>query len=68
MSAFEPHYSVKKIAELWGFSENTIRRLFRDEKGVIKQGKPETRFKRKRFVLSVPESVMLRVYSRLRNE
>ena len=66
MSALEKHYTVRQVAEMWSFSENTIRRLFRDEKGVIKKGSPETRFKRKRFVLSIPESVLLRVHDKLR--
>jgi hypothetical protein len=66
MAAFEKHFSVKQVAEMWGFSPNTIRRLFQDEKGVIKHGSPEARFKRKRFVLSIPESVLLRVYDKLR--
>lgn len=65
MGALERHYSVQEIAKLWRLSENTIRRIFRDEAGVLKQGQPETRFKRKRFQLSIPESVVLRVHQRL---
>ena len=67
LSAFEKHYSVQEVAELWGYSENTIRRIFQDEKGVLKQGRPETRFKRKRFQLSIPESVLIRVHQRMSN-
>lgn len=67
MSALERHFTVGEIAKLWRFSQNTIRRLFRDEKGVIKHGSPETRFKKKRYVLSIPESVVLRVHDKLRN-
>ena len=32
---FEKHYSVTQIAILWFLSEDTIRRLFRRESGVI---------------------------------
>jgi transcriptional regulator GlxA family with amidase domain len=61
-AACERHYSVQEIAKMWHFSQNTIRRMFRDEKGVLKVGSPETRFKRKRWQLSIPESVLLRVH------
>jgi AraC-like DNA-binding protein len=65
MSAFEKHYSVAEISERWGYSEDTIRRLFRDEPGVLKVGSPETRYKRKRWQLSIPESILVKVYQRL---
>lgn len=67
MSAFEKHYSVQEIAKMWNWSDNTVRRLFRDEPGVIKIGSPETRFKQKHWQLSIPESVLLRVHAKLRN-
>jgi AraC-like DNA-binding protein len=38
MSAFEKHYTVQELAEKWGMSESTIRRLFEDERGVLKLG------------------------------
>jgi predicted transcriptional regulator len=44
--AFEKHYCVSEVAELWGLSERTIRRIFTDEPGVIKWENGETRFKR----------------------
>jgi hypothetical protein len=66
VSAFEKHYSVQDICELWGWSENTIRRIFQNEPGVIKIGSPETRYKRKRWQLSIPESVVVRVHAKLR--
>jgi hypothetical protein len=65
VSAFEKHYSVQQVSEMWGLSEDTIRRLFRDEAGVLKIGSAETRFKRKRWMLKIPESAMLRVHTRL---
>ncbi len=68
MSAFGKHYSVQEISELWGWSENTIRRLFQNEPGVIKKGSPETRNKRKRWQLSIPESVVVRVHLKLSNK
>ena len=44
--AFEKHYCVSEVAELWGLSERTIRRIFTDEPGVIKWESSETRYKR----------------------
>lgn len=65
MTAFEKHYSVQQIAKLWGLSDDTIRRIFQNEVGVVKIGSSETRFKRKRIQLSIPESVLQRVYKKL---
>jgi hypothetical protein len=45
--ALERHYSVCELAQLWGLSEKTIRRMFVDEPGVMKWGHEEGRFKRR---------------------
>jgi AraC-like DNA-binding protein len=58
----ERHYSVGEIAERWGLSEKTIRRMFENEAGVLQWGSPETRRKRGYITLRIPESVMLRVH------
>jgi transcriptional regulator GlxA family with amidase domain len=65
LSAFERHYSVQQIAKLWNYSDDTIRRLFQNEAGVVRIGNGETRFKRKRWQLSIPESVLIRVHRKL---
>ena len=44
--ALERHYSVSELSKLWFFSENTIRRLFSREPGVIKIARQPTRVKR----------------------
>lgn len=62
MPAIERHYSVQELAKLWNFCENTIRSLFRDEPGVLKIGSGETLHKRKKWQLSIPESVVIRVH------
>ena len=64
--AFEKHYCVSEVAELWGLSERTIRRIFTDEPGVIKWENGETRFKRGYTTLRIPESVVQRVHRKLR--
>jgi hypothetical protein len=65
MSALEKHYTVAQIAELWGWSDDTVRRTFRHEPGVIAITHPERRGKRPYSKLSIPESVLLRVHERL---
>ena len=64
--AFENHYCVSEVSELWGLSERTIRRIFTDEPGVIKWENGETRFKRGYTTLRIPESVVQRVHRKLR--
>lgn len=63
---FEPHYKVNHIARMWGFSRETIRKLFKDEPGVLRLGRAESRFRRGYESLSIPESVMRSVHHRLR--
>ncbi len=67
MSALERHYSVNEVASMWHVSDDTVRRLFRDEPGVLKFGGGESRFKRGYEVLRLPESVVLRVHEKMRN-
>lgn len=61
----QPHFSVSTIAELWAYSEDTIVRLFKDRKGVLKVGTTPGRGRRPRITLRIPYSVMLEVYSEL---
>ena len=49
----ERHYSVGEIAERWGLSEKTIRRMFENEEGVLQWGSPETRRKRGYITLRI---------------
>ena len=67
MTALEKHYAVGEVADMWNLSDETIRRLFRDEPGVIKIGDEERRRKRAYFVLRIPESVVLRVHEKLKS-
>jgi hypothetical protein len=65
LSALERHYSVKQVAELWCWSDDTVRRRFRHEPGVIAITYAERRGKRAYLKLSIPESVLVKVHSRL---
>jgi hypothetical protein len=59
---FERHFSPRTLAELWGFSEDTIQRWFEDEPGVLKCGSEGGRGKPRRVSLRIPEAVAARVY------
>ena len=61
-SAFERHYRVSELAELWSLCPNTIIKLFASEPGVIRLERLGG--KRKYVTLSIPESVALRVHER----
>ena len=65
-TALEKHYRVRELAALWGFSDNTIIRLFTAEPGVIRLESGVGR--RKYTTLSIPESVALHVHERLSQE
>lgn len=56
-AASERHYSIQQIAELWGVSENTVRRSFEDYPGVLKIG-----IRRHRVTLRIPDSVLRRFH------
>ncbi len=60
--AFERHYRIGELAQMWSLGRETVRLLVKDEVGVIK-----VRLGRKRAntVYSVPESVATRIHTRL---
>jgi len=63
-SAFERHYRVGELAAMWNIGRETVRLLVKDEPGVIR-----IRLGRKKAhtIYSVPESVALRIHTRLLN-
>ena len=62
---FERHFTPQELAELWGFEQTTIRRMFCDEPGVLKIGRQVGRNgKRPHVSLRIPASVAKRVYER----
>lgn len=62
--AFERHYRIGELAEIWQIGRETVRLLVKDERGVIK-----IRLGRKKAhaIYSVPESVAVRIHTRLLN-
>lgn len=61
-SIFERHFSTRTLAELWGFSEDTIQRWAEDEDDVLRCGSEGGRGRKRRVTLRIPESVAQRIY------
>lgn len=62
----EKHYTPSELASVWHLSPATIRKLVRNEPGVLKlEGLGTTHGKRSYTTFSIPESVALRVHERL---
>ena len=61
-TTFEKHYRISELARLWGLGRETIRKLVKDDPGVIK-----IRMGRKKLhtIYSVPESAAFRIHTRL---
>jgi hypothetical protein len=64
----ERHYSVQEIAAAWGTDSGTIRRYFINEEGVEKIACSATRSRYLRWRLSIPQSVVTRVYVAFRQK
>jgi len=60
----EPHYTVKQLAERWGLDQSTVRRMLRDEPGVLRLPHLRRRGKRDYVSLRIPASVAARVHER----
>ncbi len=61
---FERHFAPRTLAELWGYSEDTIQRWAEDEEGVLRCGSEGGRDKRRKIKLRIPESVAARIYEK----
>ena len=63
-AAFERHYRIGELAAMWQLGRETVRLLVKDERGIIK-----IRLGRKKAhtIYSVPESVAVRIHTRLLN-
>ncbi len=63
-TTFERHYRIGDLSRLWGLGRETVRKLVKDDPGVIK-----IRLGRKKAhtIYSVPESAARRIYTRLLN-
>jgi hypothetical protein len=62
----EHHYSPAELAELWGLSADSVRRLFVSEPGVLVVESVSGRYRRRRYrTLRIPASVAERVHRRM---
>ena len=62
----EPHYTLAQVAEAWGVSTDTVRRMFQDESGVLVIEPAPGRYSRRRYrTLRIPASVAERVRRRM---
>lgn len=61
----DKHFEVGTLARMWNLSDDTIRRMFRDEPGVIKWVRHGG--KRPYVILRIPQPVAERVYNRMKN-
>ena len=63
-ATFERHYRIGELAETWQLGRETVRLLVKDEPGVVRirlgRKKAHTNY-------SVPESVAVRIHTRLLN-
>jgi len=64
IAAFEKHYRVGELARIWGLGRETVRKLVKDDPGVVK-----IRMGRKKAhtIYSVPSSAAQRIHTRLLN-
>jgi hypothetical protein len=60
--AFERHFSVKQVAELWGLSPDAVRRIFHGQPGVVEIQRNRSVHKRRYVSVRIPQSVVERVH------
>ena len=58
----ERFYTIREIAKAWHLSEDAVRRLFKNEPGVLVFGTATKGSKRRYTTMRIPESVLQRVY------
>jgi hypothetical protein len=62
MNAFERHYRLGELADLWGAGRETLRKLFMNEPDVVKINLGR---KKKHMTYLIPASTAERVHKRL---
>ena len=64
--SLEAHYTPAEVAQAWGVSADTIRRMFQGEPGVLVIEPARSRFSRRRYrTMRIPASVAERVHRRM---
>jgi hypothetical protein len=62
--AKERHYTVEEVSKIWNISRDTVRRLFRNEPGVLVLRDRSGHRKRRYTTLRIPQSVLESVHSK----
>jgi hypothetical protein len=63
-TTFEQHYRIGELAKQWGLGRETVRKLVKDDPGVLKL---RIGGKKTNTTYSVPESAARRIHTRLLN-
>lgn len=61
----EQHYTVQQVAKMWAVSEDSVRRLFAGQPGVLQISMPRLQRNRKQkphVLLRIPASVVERLH------
>jgi len=61
---FEKHYRIRELARIWSLGRETIRKLVKDDPGVIKIRLGP---RKAHTIYSIPESAARRIHTRLLN-
>jgi predicted DNA-binding transcriptional regulator AlpA len=64
----KPALTLREVAELTGFSRQTVTRIFEDEPGVLIYERAESMHRKKHRTITVPRPVFERVIERLRKK
>jgi hypothetical protein len=66
VALLERHYTPAQVAEAWGVSTDTVRRMFEGEAGVLVIEPAPGRYSRRRYrTLRIPASAVERVRRRM---
>jgi hypothetical protein len=75
MATVERCYKIREIARRWNVSDGTVRKVFADQPGVLRIGKPSRlvfvpykKYKRRYWTMRIPESVFRQVENRMKRD
>jgi hypothetical protein len=61
-AAFERHFTIPELSELWSIDPGAVRHMFKDEPTVVRVQTAPKGNKRSCTTYSIPESTALRIY------
>lgn len=67
-AATETHYTPYEVAGFLHVDANSVRRIFREEPGVVLWGNGKSTYRKRAYTtMRIPQSVLDRVYRRMTN-